>query len=194
MIAATNMLRPPPAVIGSINREVALPRTVKVTAVLSMGAFAIVGFLVALIFLGAGIYALVYGVCGGAAVGWVLANYSPLQDESMATWLGLKVSSARGGKVRIGEREVRLFVGVAPLYRVAAGPVRVVPGAVPMAADRWDSRGVPIPDPVPGALSTDWLRRLPGNPLKAATAVSNQGKTPSDGRSRRRRETDALRG
>lgn len=191
MIAATNMLRPPPAVIGSINKEMALPRTVKVSAVLSMGAFAILGFLTALIFLGAGIYALVYGVCGGAGVGWVLANYSPLQDESMATWLGLKASTARAGKVRVEGREARLFVGVAPLYRVAAGPVRLVPGAVPMPADRWDARGVPIPDPVSGALSADRLRRLPGNPLIAATAMSSQGKAPSAARSRRTRKPEA---
>lgn len=150
MLAATNMLKPPPAVIGSINKEVTLPRTVRLTTVIAVGLGAVIGFLVAFGVAGPGLRALIYGPIVGGALGWVAVNFSPLRGESLAKWLGLQIDGTRKRRLTLDGRPVRLYVGIAPLHRTAAGTVRIVPGGVAMEAVRQDERGVPIQE-IPGA-------------------------------------------
>ncbi|RJL24022.1 hypothetical protein [Bailinhaonella thermotolerans] len=186
MIAATNILRPPPAVIGSINQRLTLPRTVKLTTILFGGVGACLGLLVATAVAGAGFQQLMYGSVLGAAAGWLVVNYSPLSGESMLTWLGLTVRATTARKVSVDGKPVRLYIGIAPLHRTAAGTVRMLPGAVPVQAAQWDERGVPLPVPIPGA------DKLAGSPLKKgrdrlrpSTELSTQGRKPPKQRSRK---------
>lgn len=127
MLAATNMLKPPPAVIGSLNEDITLPRTVRLTTALAVVAGAILGFLSAITISGAGVRALVYGIVLGGAAGWTAVNTSPLRGESLLMWLGLHAGNARKRKVVLNGRSTRLYVGIAPLTRTAAGRVRVLP-------------------------------------------------------------------
>lgn len=159
MLAATNMLKPPPAVLGSINKEVTLPRTVRLTTLVAVGLGAVLGFLVAFAVFGAGLRALLYGPAAGGAVGWMAVNLSPLRGESLAKWLGLQLSGTRKRRLSLDGRPVRLYIGIAPLHRTAAGTVRMLPGGVAADAVRWDERGVPIQE-MPGA------GRLPGRPAR----------------------------
>src|SRR4051812_23680596 len=106
MLAATNMLKPPPAVIGSINKKITLPRTIKLTTLLSVGVGAVLGFLIALIFFGASLNALIYGPTLGGALGWGAVSFSPLRGESLAKWLGLQANSARQRKLVVDGRQV----------------------------------------------------------------------------------------
>ncbi|MEO3826348.1 hypothetical protein [Actinomadura sp. B10D3] len=150
MLAATNMLKLPPAVIGSLNEQFTLPRTVKFTTLFAILLGAIVGFLLAFAVLGPGLDALIYGPVLGGGAGWVGVSYSPLQGESLAKWLGLQIIGTRRRKLILDGRPVRLYVGIAPLRRTAAGTVRMLPGGVPVDAVRWDARGVPQQE-MPGA-------------------------------------------
>src|SRR5947207_6083632 len=95
MLAATNMLKPPPPVIGSINKEITLPRTIKLTTLAAMLAGAVFGFLCSLTVFGPSLEALMYGPTLGGAAGWAAANFSPLEGESLAKWLGLQAASGR---------------------------------------------------------------------------------------------------
>lgn len=157
MLAATNMLKPPPAVIGSVNKEITLPRTIKLTTLALMLVGAVMGFLGAVFVVGTGMEALLTGTSLGAGVGWMAANFSPLEGESLGRWLGLQFNAGRRRKLPVGERQARLYVGIAPLRRTAAGMVRMLPGGVPVDAARWDRRGLPLQE-MPGA------GRLPGRP------------------------------
>jgi hypothetical protein len=173
MLAATNMLKPPPPVIGSVNKEITLPRTVKLTTLAAVGAGALSGFVIAVFLFGAGVKALMYGPTLGAGLGWAALNFSPMQGESMARWLGLRASSARKRKLVVDGRPVLLYVGIAPLRRTAAGTIRMVPGGVPVEAVRWDERGFPRQE-IPGAARLTSPRRRPRQ-LTASTRLSSHG-------------------
>jgi hypothetical protein len=173
MLAATNMLKPPPAVIGSINKEITLPRTIKLTTLLSVGIGAVLGFLTALIIFGVGLDALIYGPTMGGALGWGAVSFSPLRGESLAKWLGLQANSARQRKLAVDGRPVRLYVGIAPLRRTAAGTVRILPGGVPVDGVSWDERGFPLQEiPRMARLPTAPTRQ--GRRLTASTELSSQ--------------------
>ncbi|WP_173097334.1 hypothetical protein [Actinomadura verrucosospora] len=176
MLAATNMLKPPPPVIGSLNKEITLPRAVRLTTLVAVLAGMIVGFLLSFVIVGPGLKALMYGPALGGAVGWMAVNFSPLQGEPLMRWIGLQISGTRKRKLIVDGRPVRLYVGIAPLHRTAAGTVRMLPGGVTVDAVRWDSRGVPIQE-IPGA------DRLPSRPRRGRKVTA----PPSlSGRSRRR--------
>ncbi|WP_433477224.1 hypothetical protein ACQPZP_09315 [Spirillospora sp. CA-142024] len=176
MLAATNMLKPPPAVIGSLNKSVTLPRTVRLTTLIAVVIGSSLGFLIAFMVLGPGLNALMYGPVLGGAAGWSAVNFSPLRGESLAKWLGLQVNGTRNRKLVVDGRQVRLYVGIAPLRRTAAGTVRMLPGGVPVDAVSWDSRGYPQ-QKMPGA---DRLRPRGrgGRGLKASTQLSSGRRRP----------------
>lgn len=182
MLAATNMLKPPAPVIGSLNKAVTLPRTVKLTTLIALIIGASLGFLIAFVVFGPGLKALMYGPAFGGAVGWGAVNFSPLRGESLAKWMGLQINGTRNRKLVLDGRPVRLYVGIAPLRRTAAGPVRMLPGGVPVDAVRWDSRGYPQQE-MPGAnrLRTR-TRGRGGSGLTASTQLSS-----GRGRARRKR-------
>ncbi len=171
MLAATNMLKPPPPVIGSINKEITLPRTIKLTTLAGLVVGAIFGFVIGLIIFGASLEALMYGPTLGGAAGWVATNFSPLEGESLAKWLGLQAVGTRKRRLELDGRQVRLYVGIAPLRRTAAGKVRMVPGGVPLDAVRWDRRGVPQQE-IPGAARLTATGN--GQKLSASSRISNQ--------------------
>lgn len=186
MLAATNMLKPPPAVIGSLNKDITLPRTIKLTTVVAGGAGAILGFVGALVIFGASLKALMYGPTLGAALGWAAVNLSPLPSESLAAWLGIRAAGARKRKLLHEGRAVRLYVGIAPLRRTAAGKVRMLPGGVAIDAVTWDSRGFPRQE-IPGA-----DRLTVGTPprpqrLRASARLTGGPRRRRDGRGRRGR-------
>lgn len=186
MLAVTNMLKPPPAVIGSINKEITLPRTIKLTTLAVVAVGAVAGFLLSLFLFGAGLYALIYGPAIGGGLGWGAVNFSPLQGESLAKWLGLQIAGNRRRKLVVDDRPVKLYIGIAPLRRTAAGTVRMLPGGVPVDAVRWDPRGFPHQE-IPGA----WRLAVTsggGRALTASTQLSSQrrGLRKGERRSKRR--------
>ncbi|MBC6458084.1 hypothetical protein [Actinomadura sp. HBU206391] len=191
MLAATNMLKPPPAVIGSLNREITLPRTVRLATLAAVATGAVLGFLGTLFLFGAGLYALLYGPALGGVIGWALVNFSPLREESMARWLGLQANQTRKRKLVVDGRQVRLYVGIAPLRRTAVGTVRMLPGGVPVDSVRWDARGVPQQE-IPGAARLTAATRLRKKPALSDRAAGEgprvPGRTPGRAPRKARRE------
>jgi hypothetical protein len=182
MLAATNMLKPPPPVIGSLNKEITLPRTIKLTTLAGLLAGAVFGFVCALAVVGPSLGALMWGPTIGGALGWGVTNFSPLEGESLAKWLGLQALGSRKRKLELDGRQVRLYVGIAPLRRTAAGAVRMLPGGVPVDAVRWDQRGVPQQE-IPGAARLTATGG--GKKLSASSRISNQKRRSPKTKSRR---------
>ncbi|WP_433183106.1 hypothetical protein [Actinoallomurus sp. CA-150999] len=180
MLAATNMLKPPPAVIGSINKEITLPRTIKLTTLLSVGIGAVLGFIIGLFILGVSLNALIYGPTVGGALGWGAVSFSPLRGESLAKWLGLQANSARQRKLTVDGRPVRLYLGIAPLRRTAAGTIRILPGGVPVDGVSWDERGFPLQE-IPRMTRLPAVPGRQGRRLTASIELSSQ-----QGRKRRK--------
>jgi hypothetical protein len=148
MLAVTNILRPPPARIGSLSEDLIFPRTVEVRKLIAVVIGATAGLFVWTfpigLFTGYSVLSLLvvsalFGVAGLAAVSW-----SPIRGESLAVWLGLSTETLRAERVRIEGRKVRAYLGVAPLPFTAAGMVRMLPGAITVPAGSVDERGVPV--------------------------------------------------
>ncbi|MGW2310044.1 hypothetical protein [Actinomadura luteofluorescens] len=171
MLAATNMLKPPPAVIGSLNKDITLPRTLRLTTLIAVLVGAALGFLISFLVFGPGLNALMYGPVLGGAAGWASVSLSPLNGESLATWMGLQINGTRNRRLYVDGRPVRLYIGISPLRRTAAGKVRMLPGGVPVDAVRWDSRGYPQQE-IPGANRLRAPRRK-GRALTASTQLSS---------------------
>jgi hypothetical protein len=189
MLAATNMLKPPPPVIGSLNNEIPLPRTIRLTTLVVVGAGVVLGFLCGMFVFGAGMNALIYGPILGGGIGWMAVNTSPLQGESLARWLGLQANQTRKRRLVVDGRQVRLYVGIAPLRRTAAGTVRMLPGGLPVDAVRWDARGVPQQE-IPGAARR--TRRTGRQRRRAASSTRDAGRgLRARRRARRRARTRA---
>jgi hypothetical protein len=149
MIAATSMLRPPPARVGKISDKIVLPRSVELKKVVAGAAgmllFATLWlFPIGLIF-GYNFQTLLITLVAGIAAGVLVVTVSPLRGESLTRWVGLTFSSRRADKVQIGGRTVRAYIGIAPLATSAAGVVRVTSGAIEVLAGSYDERGVPVP-------------------------------------------------
>ena len=160
MIAATAMLRPPPARISKLSDTIVLPRSVPLKSVVG----GLVGFLIGIVvyFLGVVLiigfnlegFALTVGAFTGAAV--LLVNYSPLKGENWATWLTLQTGAARGGKVMIDGQPVRAYIGIAQLPFSAAGTVTIGSGAQEVLPGSVDERGASLP---PDEVRKNSLRR-----------------------------------
>lgn len=149
MIAATSMLRPPPARISKITENVVLPRSVPVVSFVAGLVGAVTGLVFTVLFLswiiGVGLTQLFVGTAVGAMLGVMTVTWSPLRGESLAMWLGLNVLKLRQDRVEINGRPVRAYIGVSPLHRTAVGRLRLLPSAVEVAAGSVDERGVVIP-------------------------------------------------
>lgn len=143
MLAATNMLRPPPARIGKIGRDFTLPRSVPVKNLVG----AIVGA-VGSLFLTAvtgSLQIMLFGLFLGGGAGVLAVTWSPMKGESLLKWLSLTGNTARQDRVVINGRKVRAYIGVAPLGWSAKGRTEVLNGAVEVMPGAYDDRGVLIP-------------------------------------------------
>jgi len=132
-VVTTSFLRRAPRRVAIRTKGLSLPGTYRLSRLLAgaagAGAGAGLGLPVASVLGNWAVLAVTVGL--GAGAGVFLASWSPLRGESIVRW-ALLATAKRNGLVRVGGRFVRAYVGVAPLARVAAGPTRTVPGAVPV--------------------------------------------------------------
>jgi hypothetical protein len=142
MLVATEALRPPKLRVGKIGQNFTLPRTVPAAAL-------VVGSLLALVFVGLfgalvgySVQSVMYSAVVGASLGVLLVSYSPMQGESLARWMGLKIKS-RGKRPRlVNGQSVRLAIGICYIETPVSGYVQVAPGAIPIRPGSFDDRGV----------------------------------------------------
>lgn len=158
MLSVTNILRPPPARIGRLSDRFVLPRTIEVRVLIAAGTGTFAGlmawfFPIGLLFSYSLVSLLTLMVLGGG-LGYLAVSWSPLKGESLGMWIGLSAASSRSGKVRFEGQKVYAYLGVAPLGYLAAGKIRMRPGAIGVPAGAVDERGVPY--------SRDEITRLLG--------------------------------
>lgn len=139
MIAATNILKPPPARIGSIG-NISLPRSMKVKD-LSFGvAGGSLGILLGLPF-GSFQFIIVFAILG-AVLGVALVSWQPVKGETLLDLLRNRVAGrARQRKLEYDGERLAAYMGIARLHRIEAGPVRLRAGAIEVDADQVDERG-----------------------------------------------------
>lgn len=147
MLSATETLKTPPMRIGKITENIVLPRSVEAKKI---GAFALGLVLVFPLFVLLGIVfghsltlLLILEACG-ASLGLLVVSWSPMKGESFSKWLGLASSAKASKKVYIRGKEVKAYIGIAPLKSTAIGKVHIVGAAVTVVAGNFDSRGVPV--------------------------------------------------
>lgn len=168
MICATSVVKPGRARIGQIGGNVTLPRTVEIMTLFAVAAGFLAGLaLAAFVPTGGSQKYFMGGIFGGAA-GWFIVTFSPMQNESLLTWLGLTVKTLRQQRYVEG-RPVVLAVGVSMVEREAVGRVRLVRGAIRIPAGTFDDRGVP---------RTAANRNLPDGAIAAAGAFVTGVKAP----------------
>lgn len=140
MIAATKILRPPPARIGHIG-DISLPRTIPIRAGIAAAVGAFIGTIFGLPFGGAG---LLYAAIAGGALGVLAVTWSPIEGESLLKWMGLELLASRRTRVWHNGHKVRISIGICPLPRVAGGNTIIQAGSIEVAPGSVDQRGALI--------------------------------------------------
>lgn len=143
MLCATNVLKPPPIKIGRISGNWTLDRAVRITTILGVGGGLLAGLVVgfALLTVGLGLRSFIVSAGVGGGLGYLAVTTSPLDGESLATWLRLSATrrvTSTGGA--LGRSRVAVGICVVdrePLIHHA----RLQPGAVEVAAGSVDDRG-----------------------------------------------------
>ncbi len=144
MLVATEALRPPKLRIGKLGNNFTLPRTVSAVKLLTGAGTALIFITIFATLVGWSVQSVMYSATIGALVGVGVVSYSPLKDESLARWFGLKVRSRKGKTRTIKGRPVRLAVGICYVEPPVKGAVQARPGAIPVRAGAHDDRGVRI--------------------------------------------------
>lgn len=144
MLSLTEVLRPPRARVGKIF-GMQLGRTIEWRVIGYGAAGAVAGLFpgtVLAVFLGG--MGVVYGIFSGIMVGVGLVTWQPTRGETAPSYLVARARQ-RGRSVHASDgRDMKLYVGMAPVSRVALGYTRIYPSAVPVAAGAYDERGVPV--------------------------------------------------
>ena len=147
MLSATETLKTPPLRLGKISENIILPRSVEVKKILAVALGLILVFplfvILGMVFKHNFTLFFVLELAGGAA-GLLMVSWSPIKGESFSKWLGLASSSRASKKVYIRGKEVRVYIGIAPLQSTACGSVRIVASAVTVVPGNFDYRGVPV--------------------------------------------------
>ena len=148
MLAATSMLRPPPARIAKLGEDFILPRSVPVKSLIGgvVGLFIglVLYFLIVVPIFGFMLEFMLIVIGGLTAIGVMIVNWSPLKGENWATWATLKVGTASRGKVIIDGHEVRAYIGIAMLPYSAAGKIVIQSGSDEVLPGSVDSRGASL--------------------------------------------------
>lgn len=148
MLAATTMLRPPPARIAKLGDNFVLPRSIPLKSAAGGAAGLFIGIVIYFLFvvtIFGFMFETLFLVIGAfTAAGATIVNWSPLRGENWTTWATLKVGMASRGRVIIDGQEVRAYIGVAPLPYSAAGRVVVRPGAEEVLPGSVDERGASL--------------------------------------------------
>lgn len=143
MLVATKLLKAPRA---RTSLKV-VPRTIEWVTLLSVAGFALAGLIVGLaVFGGARLQAVLSTTALAGAIGYMAPTLSPLEGESILTWIGLKAQSATARRVTVNGKRSRMYIGTYPLKRSALGPVRFLPSGGNVSSPEYDSRGYPIFD------------------------------------------------
>lgn len=143
MIVATDVLKAPRARVGRLFGNVTLPRSVEVRTLAAGAVGTLVGLMIWLFPVGIpfrySASSLIYTLMFSTALGVSTLYIQPFKGESLWRWVSLSVAASRERKESAGN----VYVGLAKVGRVAAGPVDVLSGCADVRAGEVDERGVP---------------------------------------------------
>lgn len=144
MFCVTKVMDVGPMKIAKLAEGMVLPRTVEVRPfmwkIAGLSATGSVAFVVT---------GLSMWTAAACVLGWnafrMLSSVAPLKGESLAAWASLAVSARLESVVVDGER-VRVYIGTAPVGRLAAGPMTVVPTCAEVLPGAVDDLWGPLGD------------------------------------------------
>jgi len=141
MICATKSLAAPKIQVAQITGNFVLPKPVELVKIAGSVGGALVGLIIAVILplpVGPTLMSLIVATFGIAGFGTVV--YSPLQGESVASWMMLKLRR-RSRRVEINGTPIQLAVGICRVKGMTLGTVNLEPAAVDVAVGSVDERG-----------------------------------------------------
>jgi hypothetical protein len=145
MLAATSVLKPPPARVSRLGPGIKLPRTVEIkTLAICSVLFTVFAALTWAMF-GFSLQRILIGGVLGAIVGWLLVTYSPLEGETLGKWFSLILGKRLAGTTRVSGERARVFVGICPVEHTAKGYVTISHGFGRVSPGSVDERGGVIP-------------------------------------------------
>ena len=141
MMAATAVMKQGPSRIGSISKDIKLPRTILFKTFISVLLWGLFGMMIGAIF--RSFNSVMYGGIIFGVLAYFATTFSPLKGESLTKYLGLTLKAQRERKY-INGKLVRTYVGLTPITRPAAGKTLLSPGSVNISKLNYDERGVAI--------------------------------------------------
>lgn len=167
MLAATDVMRPPPLRIAKLFNA-ALPRSVQVRVLVAGGIGAVLGLLAGIPLMGVlGLRGFIFSGVVGSALAVIAIQWKPQPGENMFQILWVMIrKSARQRKLTVDGQSVALYIGVARLDRAAQGATELRSGAVPVRPGSVDERGA-----IRSVKNRNLLpEAMPGYPAPAAGA------------------------
>lgn len=141
MMAATAVMKQGPSRIGSISKDIKLPRTILFKTFISVIIWGVLGMMIGAIF--RSFTSVLYGGIIFGIIAYFATTFSPLKGESLSKFLGLTLKAQRQRKF-VNGKLVRTYVGLTPITRPAAGKTLLLPGAVNVSKLNFDERGVAV--------------------------------------------------
>lgn len=142
MVDATPILRPPTEKrVSRLVWNITLPRSVTYKQIGAGLAGLLIGLPLGMAIFGSFVAGMNTAMTL-TAIFLALLYFSPLEGETMLTWLGLELRAYKERTVVVDGHRARAAVGLARLHRVAVGHVHAVPSAVRVNPDLYDERGV----------------------------------------------------
>ena len=141
MLSATSVLKQGPARIGSITKQVKLPRTILLKTFVSVIVYGFIGLIIGLLI--GGLKAMLYSTIVFSAGAYFATNYSPLRGETLSKYIGLSIKAQRERRY-INGKLVKIYVGIVPISRPALGKFVLWPGGINISSTNYDERGVLI--------------------------------------------------
>lgn len=125
MLVCTPLLRPGPARIGSLGKNVHLPRSVQVNVAVASGIMLIPGLLVGFLLskIAGGFTMIALGGCAGIAAGYFIVSWSPFRRESLLKYAQVTMASRQGRVALVCEgsgstaMDITADVGTCPTCR-----------------------------------------------------------------------------
>jgi len=154
MVVVTNVIQPGPARIGKLTKRIVLPRTVRLSALISTGAGSIIGGLLAAAL--SGFDGFIIGVIIGAVLGYGAVTWSPYPGETVWSFAGVmlvRLARTASGFVNVHQTghtrywyqafpAGKTYLGTAPCtHHRPLGRFFLIPGAVDVHPENIDERG-----------------------------------------------------
>lgn len=145
MLAATSVLKPPPARVSRLGPGIKLPRTVEIKTLAVCSVFFVVFAASSWALFGFSLQRVLISGTIGVLVGWILVTYSPLEGETLGKWFALVLGRKMSGTTQVSGERARVYVGICPVVKTTTGYVTISHGFGRVSPGSVDERGGVIP-------------------------------------------------